>query len=188
MSNNLPVGWGDRNNKMSEKDINLGGVAATKFGGRAKNAYDSDAAANGGDSTNVDYKTSDQVREYYLNEMQKTRDSASSLEVNRGSLNVPDLWGEREKEREIQAKQMGVFSRNNAPDNNNSKVDRNVDAQSSSSHQLSAEVALVQIATHTLEKMTNSLEGKRNINIPMEDRAAFAKALKGAMDALAKQS
>ena len=36
MSNNLPVGWGDRNNKMSEKDINLGGVAATKFGGRAK--------------------------------------------------------------------------------------------------------------------------------------------------------
>ena len=181
MSNNLPVGWGDRNNKMSEKDINLGGVAATKFGGRAKNAYDSDAAANGGDSTNVDYKTSDQVREYYLNEMQKTRDShdgASSLEVNRGSLNVPDLWGERQKEREIQAKQMGVFSKN-APDNNNSK---------SSSHQLSAEVALVQIATHTLEKMTNSLEGKRNINIPMEDRTAFAKALKGAMDALAKQS
>ena len=76
----------------------------------------------------------------------------------------------------------------NAPDNINSKVNRNVDAQSSSSHQLSAEVALVQIATHTLEKMANSLEGKRNINIPMEDRAAFAKALKGAMDALAKQS
>ena len=52
----------------------------------------------------------------------------------------------------------------------------------------SAEVALVQIATHTLEKMTKALEGKRTINIPMEDRAAFAKALKGAMDALAKQT
>jgi len=55
----------------------------------------------------------------------------------------------------------------------------------------SAEVALVQIATHTLETMARSLslEGsKSNVKIPMEERAAFAKAVKEAMDALAKQA
>mmetsp|Transcript_29479 Transcript_29479/g.62572 ORF Transcript_29479/g.62572 Transcript_29479/m.62572 type:complete len:132 (+) Transcript_29479:84-479(+) len=53
----------------------------------------------------------------------------------------------------------------------------------------SAEVALVQIATHTLEKMAKSLEGsKNNIKIPMAERAAFANAMKEAMNALAKQA
>lgn len=33
-----------------------------------------------------------------------------------------------------------------------------------------------------------SLNGKSNIKIPVEERAAFAKAVKGAMDALAKQA
>ena len=28
----LPLGWGDRSNKMSERDIQLGGIAANKFG------------------------------------------------------------------------------------------------------------------------------------------------------------
>ena len=51
----------------------------------------------------------------------------------------------------------------------------------------SAEVALIQIATHTLEKVAQSLEGKNNIKIPVEERAAFAQAMTKAMNALAKQ-
>ena len=36
----LPVGWDDRHNQMSEKDIKLGGMAAKSFGGTARrNAY-----------------------------------------------------------------------------------------------------------------------------------------------------
>ena len=58
----LPSGWGNRNNQMSEKDIKLGGVAATKFGGTAKNAYENSTEGRGGD---IAYKTSDEVREYF---------------------------------------------------------------------------------------------------------------------------
>ena len=49
-------------------------------------------------------------------------------------------------------------------------------------------MALIQIATHTLEKVAQSLEGKNNTKIPMEERAAFAQAMKKAMNALAKQA
>jgi hypothetical protein len=53
---------------------------------------------------------------------------------------------------------------------------------------LAPEVALVQIATHTLETMAKALEHKISVKIPMAERAAFANALKQAMDTLAKQS
>ena len=49
-----------------------------------------------------------------------------------------------------------------------------------------AELSLVQIATYTLEKLTIALEGKE-IKIPMKERAAFAKAIQGAMNVMAKQ-
>lgn len=42
-------------------------------------------------------------------------------------------------------------------------------------------------STHALDALAKSLP-KKNVAIPMEDRAAFAKAVKEAMDALAKQS
>ena len=38
---NLPLGWGDRNNQMSEHDQQLGGLAANRFASKhKKNAYD----------------------------------------------------------------------------------------------------------------------------------------------------
>ena len=48
-------------------------------------------------------------------------------------------------------------------------------------------MALVQIATHALDAVAKSLS-KKKVSIPIEDRASFAKAVKQAMDALAKQS
>mmetsp|Transcript_26324 Transcript_26324/g.55974 ORF Transcript_26324/g.55974 Transcript_26324/m.55974 type:complete len:139 (+) Transcript_26324:47-463(+) len=102
---NLPPGWGDRKNKMSERDMKLGGIAATKFGGTAKNAYEFDSG-NGG------YKNDDQVRDFYLNDFQKTGSGdASSSAGAKGTNNTPDFWEVRQKERELQAKQMGVFSK-----------------------------------------------------------------------------
>ena len=46
-----------------------------------------------------------------------------------------------------------------------------------------AEVLLMHVATHALDALAKSLS-KKNVAIPMEDRAAFAKAMKEAMDAL----
>ena len=172
---NLPLGWGDRHNQMSEHDMKLGGAAATKFVG-AKNAYENDAG-------NTGYKNNDQVRDFYLNGIQKA--SSSVADGGKGTSNVPDLWEERQKQHDLQAKQMGVFSKN--PTANKKAID---DATSSGSggDSLSAEVALVQCATHTLELMAKSLEGGNSIKIPMKERLKFANALKGAMDALAKQA
>ena len=196
----LPVGWDDRHNQMSEKDIKLGGMAAKSFGGTARrNAYDND-----NDSSNCGYKTSDQVREYYLSEMQRTAGSSNSSDnhnmssgpvegVTSKSNNLPDFWEDRQKEKELQAKQMGVFSRN---DSNDTKTDNIFSSKISTSYAKGvgtdhggnkAELSLVQIATHTLEKLTIALEGKE-IKIPMKDRAAFAKAIQGSMNVMAKQA
>ena len=191
----LPVGWDDRHNQMSEKDIKLGGMAAKSFGGTARrNAYEND-----NDSSNCGYKTSDQVREYYLSEMQRTAGSNNSDNHNISSgpvpskSNLPDFWEDRQKEKELQAKQMGVFSRN---DSNDTKTDNIFSSKISTSYAKGvgadhggnkAELSLVQIATYTLEKLTIALEGKE-IKIPMKERAAFAKAIQGAMNVMAKQA
>jgi len=45
---------------MSEHDIKLGGVAATKFGGTAKNAYEKDM----GSGIATGYKSNEEVREF----------------------------------------------------------------------------------------------------------------------------
>ena len=199
----LPVGWDDRHNQMSEKDIKLGGMAAKSFGGTTRrNAYDND-----NDSSNCGYKTSDQVREYYLSEMQRTAAGSNNNDNHKiysgplegttsKSNNLPDFWEDRQKEKELQAKQMGVFSRNDS--NDIPKTDNIFSSKISTSHEkgvevdndaspFSAELALVQIATHTLEKLTIALEGKE-IKIPMKDRAAFAKAIQGSMNVMAKQA
>jgi len=191
----LPSGWGNRNNQMSEKDIKLGGVAATKFGGTAKNAYEN-STEGGGDIT---YKTSDEVREYYLSEIQRTGGGDNPQE--KGKSNVPSFWEDRQKEKMIQAKQMGVFSKNTTSNDTTIRVDeskvdttiqkkRSIESDGSNNDTTtmqSAEVALIQIATHTLEKVAQSLEGK-DVKIPIEERAAFAQAMKKAMNALAKQT
>ena len=191
----LPSGWGNRNNQMSEKDIKLGGVAATKFGGTAKNAYEN-STEGGGDIT---YKTSDEVREYYLSEMQRTGGGDNPQEKSKS--NVPSFWEDRQKEKMIQAKQMGVFSKNTTSKDTSIRVDndkmdtaiqkdRSIESDGSNDTTAiqSAEVALIQIATHTLEKVAQSLDGKDNIKIPVEERAAFAQAMAKAMNVLAKQT
>ena len=196
----LPVGWDDRHNQMSEKDIKLGGMAAKSFGGTARrNAYDND-----NDSSNCGYKTSDQVREYYLSEMQRTAAGSNNNDNHKiysgplegttsKSNNLPDFWEDRQKEKELQAKQMGVFSRN---ESNDTKTDNIFSSKISTSYAKGvgadhggnkAELSLVQIATYTLEKLTIALEGKE-IKIPMKERAAFAKAIQGAMNVMAKQA
>ena len=103
----LPIGWGDRHNAMSEKDLALGGAAAKKF---AKNA----GAYQDGDFT---YKTSEDVRAHYLNHMKTDAPST-------GDDTLPLGWANREKEKNILAKQHGVFARNNAsvPDASMGKI------------------------------------------------------------------
>ncbi len=190
-NNNLPLGWGDRHNKMSEHDMKLGGMTATKFS--AKNSYSDNPIAAAGS-----YNNSDQVRDFYLNESQKrgnSNDSASGELKN--DSNVPDFWESRQKERELQAKQMGVFAKNSAQTTKqhhsqthlqspNGKEKECIDVQDDSDTP-EPEIALVQIATHALDALAKSLS-KRKVSIPMEDRASFAKAMKQAMDALAKQT
>ena len=193
----LPFGWGDRHNTMSEHDMKLGGMAATKFGGTAKktakNSYENDADGSGGTSS-IGYKNSDQVRQYYLNEFQKAGSADgigdASSAGGKGNSNVPDFWADRQREREIQAKQMGVFSKDSSSTQQRGTIESKVDGRGDDDENgsFSAEVALVQIATHTLEKMASSLNGKGGIDVPMAERSAFAAAVKKAMDALAKQA
>ncbi|CAJ1931413.1 unnamed protein product [Cylindrotheca closterium] len=187
---------------MSEKDMKLGGAAATKFA--SKNSYDGAASAT--------YKSTDQVREYYLSEMERlkeakeveqsntsTTNEASGTSVS--SSNVPDFWASRQRERDLQAKQMGVFARNatTMPQQQNQSVPSSSPVSvmasatssttgASSGSSLSPEVALVQIATNTLETMAAAMESNSQTKIPMSERAAFANAMKRAMAALAKQS
>lgn len=204
----LPIGWGDRHNTMSEKDMKLGGAAATKF--VSKNSYDGASSAT--------YKTSDQVREHYLSEMERLTvseanesDEPPTSETNRASdfstttssSNVPDFWGSRQKERELQAKQMGVFARHaiNIPQQQTPLLSSPVASEvipvsstqgsttgTQSGNSLSPEVALVHIAINTLETMAAAMESNRQAKISIPDRTALANAMKRAMAALAKQS
>ena len=104
MSNNVPFGWGDRHNTMSEKDMALGGAAATKFAAKA-------GAYHQGDQPTDDYKSSEDVRAYYLSQMNNDNSTAASTAAVDSSL--PLGWGQREKEKEIMAKQQGVFAASN---------------------------------------------------------------------------
>lgn len=194
---------------MSEKDMQLGGMAATKF--TSKNSYDGASSAT--------YKSSDQVRDYYLSEMERmNEDNETGLSDVSGLMNeassststVPDFWASRQKERDIQAQQMGVFARQdiNIPQQQNSLQSNapsgsstmpfamssqgEMNASTTTAGQvatpLSPEVALIQIATNTLETMAAAMESNTQAKIPMSERAAFANAMKRAMAALAKQS
>lgn len=167
---NLPLGWGDRKNQMSERDMKLGGIAATKFA--AKNAYDG--------TTNATYKSDDQVRKFYLDSYQTS--TGRDLAPAAGSSGTPDFWADRQKERNLQAQQMGVFaSKANASGPSHQ-------ATRSPAGAYSSEVALVRIATQTLETMATALEQKPDATIPMEERTAIAAAMKKAMEVLAQQS
>jgi hypothetical protein len=165
MASNLPVGWGDRISTMSEHDMKLGGAAATRFISSSSNgAY--------GDGTGAAYKSSDEVKAFYMKQIDlknaQTNESSSSS-------SLPVGWEERQKVRQVEDKQYGAVSKDppSAP------------ATASSNNK--PEVALVQVATHTLNALAGTLEGQ-TVSLPMEERAAFAVAMKRAMDALAKCS
>eukprot|EP00535_Pseudo-nitzschia_heimii_P002031 CAMPEP_0197181178 /NCGR_PEP_ID=MMETSP1423-20130617/5535_1 /TAXON_ID=476441 /ORGANISM="Pseudo-nitzschia heimii, Strain UNC1101" /LENGTH=106 /DNA_ID=CAMNT_0042631373 /DNA_START=31 /DNA_END=348 /DNA_ORIENTATION=+ len=87
----LPIGWESRSNRMSEKDMKLGGIAATKFidkrlsnnnnnnadggggggGGVADGHNDVTSGSNAysGSSSGI-YQNSDQVRDHYLRQIE----------------------------------------------------------------------------------------------------------------------
>ena len=170
----LPVGWGDRKNQMSEKDIKLGGMAAGSF--KSKNSYDHDAGFGG-------YKSSDQVREYYLNNPPTDVDSGENTgegHGERGEGSLPDFWLDRQRQKESDAKQMGCFSSSNRDDGPTEQI-----GTDGTSDEASAELALVKVATFALENMTASLARTTQVKVPPQDRAAFAAAVKGAMDVIA---
>eukprot|EP00529_Nitzschia_sp_RCC80_P032252 CAMPEP_0113470492 /NCGR_PEP_ID=MMETSP0014_2-20120614/16471_1 /TAXON_ID=2857 /ORGANISM="Nitzschia sp." /LENGTH=216 /DNA_ID=CAMNT_0000363059 /DNA_START=33 /DNA_END=683 /DNA_ORIENTATION=+ /assembly_acc=CAM_ASM_000159 len=141
--------------------------------------------------------------------------SKSSPSTSNSTTTLPDFWTDRQKERDLQAKQMGVFSRDAQqqqkqqqantidPSQHNSNSMRTNEktekekgsvptdpssSPSSSSPSLSPEIALVQIATQTLETMVKAFQNKQDVKIPISERTAFANAMKQAMDVLAKQS
>jgi hypothetical protein len=130
MASNLPIGWGNRNNTMSEQDM----------APSSKGAY--------GDGTKAAYKSSNEVKAFYMEQIDlKSTNTNASLSPPVG---------------QVVGKQNGALASSNKP-----------------------EVALVQVATHTLNALAGTLEGQ-TVSLPMEERAAFAAAIKRAMDALAK--
>ena len=177
---NLPIGWGDRHNPMSEKDMALGGAAATKFANKGGGG-----AYQDGD---VSYKTSQDVREHYL-KLMETKDASTTTTTAQGysssstaDSSLPMGWGQREKDRETFAKQQGVFAAKSSPP---SVAATNGTEVAVSSAQ--AEVALLQVATHSLEALAMVLENSTTgTQMPTGERAKFASAVKRAMDALAK--
>jgi hypothetical protein len=171
---NVPAGWENRNNEMSEHDMKLGGAAATKFANKslAANAY--------GENPSGTYKTSDQVREFYF---QKTHrdglgDGIEQQPQAAAGDSLPAGWGARQKERDVQAQQFEIVDARN-PTTTTSGGGSDVAS--------SAEVALVQVATHTLNTLAATLE-QHPTKIPLKDRHAFAEAMKRAMDAMAKSA
>jgi hypothetical protein len=143
----LPPGWDDRHNTMSEKDMQPGGAAATRFA--ASGVYDGD---------NATYQTSDQVRAHYHKNVQESADSTL----------LPTGC-------ETDAKQHGA------------KQEDQMATKEPATDQ-TPEVALVQVATFSLEALAKTLEANSDVNVSLEERTAFANAMRRAMNALAKSS
>lgn len=198
----LPPGWEDRKNAMSERDVALGGDAATKFASSSLSAYGS-----GGEA----YLTSDQVREYYGQkieaEQQGEQVAAAKDENSSGggggqgagaspsSSNLPVGWEQRQRRNAADEKQHGAFARNQPPPPVAGKSPPSSGGTASSSTPQNpgpkeegefggAEVALVQVATNTLDALARTLENRR-VELPQEERAALAAAMKRAMNAVA---
>ena len=116
----LPPGWGNRTNQMSEEDIKRGGVAATKFASKQnqlqQSVYnDDDASGSGGVPS---YKSSDDVRQLYLKRIEAEEQAAAAANVSqsmdagtsestaeKGTSVLPSGWEDRQKAREVEAKQ-----------------------------------------------------------------------------------
>jgi ribosomal protein L12E/L44/L45/RPP1/RPP2 len=91
-----PIGWDNRHNQMSEKDIMLGGAAATKFAN--KNSYADDSPEN------MTYRTSEQVKAFYMkkieDEIMEQEQQQQVAQAGAGSSVPPLGWEHRQKEKE----------------------------------------------------------------------------------------
>jgi hypothetical protein len=171
---------------MSEKDIKLGGMAATKFAATNKGAYQ--------DSNDLTYKNSDDVRDHYLRQF-STEEQGEKQSDSRENGNISSLplgWSERQRIKEMQAKQQGVFAAQKdvpSPPVTSPAVTTTLNNNELPSSMI-AEAALLQVTTHSLECLATVLENRNNgktaVSVCAEERRRFASALKRAMDALAK--
>lgn len=199
----LPPGWGNRTNQMSEEDIKRGGVAATKFASKQnqlqQSVYNDDDGSGSSAAGGVpSYKSSDDVRQLYLKRIEAEEQAAAATNVSqsagasertaeKGTSVLPSGWEDRQKAREVEAKQYGVFGRKKEgppppPSASAPQKDGEKQATKLSS---SAEEALVRVATHTLDNMAMALENNA-VTLSAEDRAAFAEAMKRAMTAISR--
>uniref|UniRef100_A0A7S3DRT7 Uncharacterized protein n=1 Tax=Entomoneis paludosa TaxID=265537 RepID=A0A7S3DRT7_9STRA len=225
-SPSIPIGWDTRPNQFSEHDLKLGAAAANKFSSANSrtNAYEATSNANEVGSA-VTYKTSDEVRAFYLSKLQQDTTSleeekgasSSTLEVptpppsstTTTSSELPVGWGDRQKAKHLEATQYGVFSASatKEPRTVHSSSNSNVSPPTDMAHMTldtpsptaapgattsqpsstptTAERALVQVATHTLDTMASALE-QHPISLSPSERAAWATAMQRAMMALAK--
>jgi len=172
-STGLPYGWESRTNAMTEKELKLGGAARDKFSAKgeleraATSAYGEDAA----------YKTSDEVAAFWMAKIDAERaEEASASASASASRALPSGWEARQRAREVERQQYGVFAAPTATTAATSSASRGG---------LGAEDALVECATFTLERLAAALE-TRSVSLPVERRAAFSAALKRANDAVMK--
>ena len=161
------------------------------------------AYADGSES----HKSSEEVEAYWMKQIESERASAAA---QGRETNLPYGFDQREKTRAAEAKAYGaadaaggarsayggatpgsgVPERTSAPTFAHSERHAAPDAAaapfstpSGSEGALVAEVALVRVATHTLETLTATLRAKP-VPLDAEDRAAFAAAVKKSLDAV----
>ena len=205
MSSSLPIGWENRSNRMSEKDMKLGGIAATKFIDKSLSNPTAEASTANSNaysgSTSGIYQNSDQVREHYLRqiEMQQQQQddspfSSSNHHASQNTTTTPMFWKERQQMRRLEAEGFRNQDAEKSTKTSVAPFSGSISASSltqtttstGSSNCPSAHTALVKVATHTLESLADVLEAEAsNVEIAMQDRAAFAKAIQRAMQALA---
>ena len=187
MSSNLPIGWEDRNNQMSEHDLKLGGDAANKFAAKSASVYHQQQQ----DGLRVEYQNSEQVKAFYMKKIEQEEKQSNSATST--STTTPMGWESRQAQRAVQAKQFGVFSSKNggistantdiqassSNDDNNNKKGTNTEQRRP------PEALLVDVATHSLNAMSEALTQNPTIAFSAEERAAFAQAMQRAMQAIA---
>mmetsp|Transcript_37582 Transcript_37582/g.112661 ORF Transcript_37582/g.112661 Transcript_37582/m.112661 type:complete len:182 (+) Transcript_37582:452-997(+) len=178
---------------MSEADIALGGDAATKFSSSSASAYGASAGQGA-------YLSSDQVREYYIKKIEAEEQAAKEGVIagsvrggGGGSSALPIGWEERQMRNVADEKQHGVFSVDPPKTAvvDKSQLGGTVAHMSSRATGVKsggefgdAEVVLLQVATNTLNGLARTLEN-RKVELPPEECAALASAMKRAMNAVA---
>lgn len=113
-----------------------------------------------------------------------TSTKATSLPTTSTTTTLPPLWENRQKERDIQARQYGVFSSRMLDAPTPQRRQEEVVPAKEGQPRSAVHVALVQLATHTLETLAVTLDPQQAQDIPEKDRQAFADAIRQAMQAM----